>query len=104
MAAFNNRNQIVFIPNVKIKDLANDVEYPVDTLKFVNTQYGRKVVAEIQAGGEAVSTFLPRRFSDDFNKEPRAFEEFAELASKKKLAFTLSGKGIYKNVDFIIKE
>ena len=84
MAEFNNRNQIEFIPKIKIKDLPNDVEYPVDNLKVVNTQFGRKVVAEIQVDGEAASTFLPKRYSDDFNNDPQALKNSIELAHQKK--------------------
>ena len=83
--------------------MPNNEEIFVYGLKSVNTQHGKKVVAEIQLRGEKLSTLLPKRYCDDFAKNPAALDTFDEAAKNKKLFIKLDGEGIYKNVQFIQK-
>lgn len=52
-------------PLIKVKDLEQNIKYPIVKAKIVNTKFGESVLLDL----EEVSCFLPKRATDAFKNQ-----------------------------------
>ena len=82
----------------KINTLKMDEVYTVISLKMVTTQYGGRVVVNLEGFGEC---FLPPRIYNFLNKDSSIIVDLEKQISMQKLGFKYLG-GKYNAVEFTV--
>lgn len=85
-----------FLPTKKLVDLDVQHDYPVNDMKFVQTKFGRRIVAELC--GEFV-VFLPARLVKAFEADEELFNTMVEASHDGQLYMNYFG-GKYNSVEF----
>lgn len=82
-----------FLPKKSLSDLSKDVRYMVTDLKWVQTRFGKRVVATLD---EKFQVFLPERVSRALDKSESLYEEMAAKANTYNLSLVYLGDNKFK--------
>lgn len=86
-----------FLPTKKLSELEINRTYEVTNMKFVNTKYGKQIVADLE---RRCSVFLPARTSQVLNDDEDLFKKMRYSSHNHGLPIRyLDGK--YNRIEFV---
>ncbi|XP_051168847.1 uncharacterized protein LOC127286458 [Leptopilina boulardi] len=88
-----------FLPTKPLAELTPNGLYAVTKIKRVQTKFGVRIVAELDA---AFTTFLPARFARLFEAEPTSYTMMEEAAQSQTLQLKYLG-GKFNEIQFEYK-
>lgn len=86
-----------FLPTKRLSDLEMDKPYEITNMRFVNTKYGRQVVADLEKN---FSVFLPARTNHLLDDDADLFGKMMLRTRNHGLALRYLG-GKYNRIEFI---
>ena len=85
-----------FIPTKKLKDLTSDQEYKITKLRETQTQFGKRIIAELN---DEFAVFLPARILGTLEEDETLHNEMKKAAENGLLALKYIG-GKYNKIEF----
>ena len=95
LSAINEIAHGGFLPTKKLSDVEHDHSFMVIALRWVNTKFGPKYVANLE---DEFQIFLPSRVYTTLEKDEDMFNNMAAAANKLRLFITCKNSGVEFNI------